>query len=198
MIHIFPFLLLSLVSCCGAVSTSPRNIYSTKDVAHGLNTLTASARITQPVLIPIQYHGEEQYQNIEEWSFTEGGIKHIVPKGLVVDGASVPRACWWFMPPDGLHRAAAFAHDWLYILKGLPPEGQRMTRHECDIAFYDLMVDAGVSTKRAGTAYRGVRLGGWVVWNRPAKPPLILPVERRAVAPIVTKPRTPFSHIYEP
>lgn len=164
----------------------------------GLAKVPYSAALSrQPLLIPIQHKGREKYQFIEQWPFTENGRKHIVPKGVVIDGASVPRLCWPWMPPDGLHRAGAAGHDWAYLNKG-HIDGLSLSRAECDLIFYNLMVDAGVSPRRAGIAYRGVRLGGWAVWNRPQEPLVILPVDRRMMAPRVIEPRHLFSHIFAP
>jgi hypothetical protein len=78
------------------------------------------------------------------------------------------------------------------------PEGTVYTRKEADVAFYHLMLEAGVSERRAGIAYRGVRLGGWVAWAS-RESPLFLPVERqRMSAPQFLPPRTIHSHLYAP
>lgn len=178
MIRLLPILLFALVSC-------------------GSMPLASKERVTQPLLVPIYHKGEECYQFVRPWSFVDNGTTHHVPKGLVIDGASVPRLCWPWMPPDGAHRAGAAGHDWAYLNKG-HITGLNLTRHECDVIFYDLMVDAGVSERRAGIAYRGVRLGGWRVWNRPAEPLVILPVDPRMAARRITPERTMFSHIFAP
>lgn len=175
--HILPLLALALLSC------------------ESMLPMRARARLTQPLLVPVRVDGHENYQNTREWPVTVNGTTHRIPKGLIVDGASVPRMCWSFMPPDGLHRAGAFFHDWGYINKGILPDGPILTRHQCDEAFYNLMVEAGVSEKRAGLAYRGVRIGGWKVWNRPRQPLLILPVDER-MAVRDARERTFSRHIY--
>ncbi len=197
MTRVLPWLLsLALLASCTTPATlTPRSIYATPERA---KTLVQKDTIAQPLLVPLVYRGKELYQNLEDWTFTDSqGVVHTVPKGLIVDGASVPRSCWWFMPPDGLHRAGAFAHDWLYINKGRI-DGMNFTRAECDTTFYNLMVAAGVSERRAGLAYRGVRLGGWSVWNREYEGPIILPVSKRMWAPRVIEPRTASSHLYAP
>lgn len=152
----------------------------------------------QPLLLPIKYKGAEDYQLFENWTVTVNGVDYTIPAGLVVDGASVPRACWFFMPPDGLHRGAALFHDWSYINRGNFTRGPPLTRLQTDEAFYNLMIEAGVSPARAGIAYRGVRLGGWAAWAS-IESPIILPVDRhRMSAPRFLPVRTPFSHIYAP
>lgn len=152
----------------------------------------------QPLLFPIRYRGAELYQLYEDWTVTVKGNDYTIPAGLVVDGASVPRPCWFFMPPDGLHRGAALFHDWGYILRGAFPDGPPMTKAQIDDAFYDLMVESGVSVKRAGIAYEGVHLGGFSAWAS-IESPTILPIDRhRMSAPYFLKPRTALSHIYAP
>ena len=46
-----------------------------------------------------------------------------IPEGFVYDGATVPRWLWTLigMTPDGLHRAAALMHDWMYAHRGFLP-----------------------------------------------------------------------------
>lgn len=132
---------------------------------------------TQPSLFPVLYQNVELYQNGEDWQAEYDGHVITVPKGLVVDGASVPRWAWIFMPRDGLHRAGALGHDWIYILRGHMPGGYTLTRVQADWFFYNYMRKAGIGPLRAGIAYRAVRLGGWHAWNS-QESPIILPVVR--------------------
>lgn len=159
--------------------------------------------IIQPLLIPILYRGEERYQLVEPWSFTlpvdlgaGTGITVEVPLGMVVDGASVPRALWTFMPPDGLHRAAALAHDVAYETGGRLLPRVFITRAQADLMFYDLMILAGVSKWRASIAYRGVRIGGGSSWDKHA--PIIQPVDGRKMMTVRLTKRNALSHIYAP
>lgn len=143
--------------------------------AYIYDTLIAPMAVRQPLLVPIQHEGLERYQLVKPWSFSVQGLDVGVPVGLVVDGASVPRAVWSFMPPDGLHRAGAFAHDFAYLHQGRL-NGVTLTREQVDQVFYNLMVEAGVRPRRAGIAYRAVRLFGQSAWNS-VEEPLILPVD---------------------
>jgi hypothetical protein len=152
----------------------------------------------QPVLVPVIYQQRERYQLLTPpWSFTDiRGKEEEVPVGLIVDGASVPRSVWWFMPPDGLHRAAALAHDWGYANRGRLLNGNVLTRAECDHMFYNLMRELGVGKFRASTAYNGVRLGGWHAWNGSDGKPDILPPYQ--LPRLLAKPKGPLDsrHIY--
>lgn len=153
----------------------------------------ATASATQPILIPILHGGKERYQVAREWSFNRFGHVQRVPMGLVVDGASVPRPAWFFMPPDGLHRRAALAHDWTYLHHGVLSHELVLNRSQADDMFYDFMIESGIHKWRAGTAYRCVRLGGWAAWN--SKDDLVvLPVEQDRL--MARKKFTMFAHLY--
>ncbi len=131
----------------------------------------------QPLLIPILHNGAEAYQLVEPWSFFSMATDVVVPKGFIADGASVPRMLWSFMPPDGTHRAAALAHDWIYANKGFLAEPHLMwERFEADDVFLELMLKALIAPWRANIAFRGVRLGGWLPWRRSSGVPTIEPV----------------------
>ncbi len=150
----------------------------------------------QPLLLPIKYQSQERYQNYRDWPVTVNGHDFLIPRGLVVDGASVPRIFWSFMTPDGLHRGAALFHDYGYILRGVFPDGTVMTKDQIDTAFYDLMLEAGIAKTRAGIAYEGVHRFGGPAWNS-IDSLIILPVNHSA-APISVRHRAIFRHIYAP
>jgi len=102
-----------------------------------------------------------------EWVDTEGK-HHKTPKNIVSDGLSYPKICWglqkWlFSLIDG------FAHDPAYWLQEYPKK----------IADYNIW--AGIRTQReytyswwrkrkvefvANVTWTGLRLGGWVAWDR--------------------------------
>lgn len=151
----------------------------------------------QPLLIPILLDGAELYQNIGIYPYLLDGEIEEVPDGMIVDGASVPRFAWWFLPPDGLHRAAALPHDDGYKRKGIMLSGRTVCRQCLDKMFYERMVEAGVNKFRAKVAYRMVRTFGNRAWEASTGTPLILPV-RNAAPTMRRKPaKTPFTrHIY--
>jgi hypothetical protein len=151
------------------------------------SSTTPKKVVRQPSLIPILYEGEERYQLTHNWTVRN----HKVPKGLVIDGASVPRIVWSFMPPDGLHRAGAAWHDWLYINRGTLPDGFEYDKAYADNEFYNVMVESGVSRTRAGIAYQAVKRFGCKAWGS-IESPIILPVTRR-FTPISQKKS---NHIY--
>ena len=102
----------------------------------------------------------------EEWVLfqplkyvTESGMKLIVPDGFVTDLASIPRILYSVIPVNGLHRSAAILHDYLY-------ESQTYGRRKCDDLFLEAMKSSGVRYTQRMAMYIGVRIGGWVPWNK--------------------------------
>ena len=85
-----------------------------------------------------------------------------VPKGFVTDFASIPRAFWSALRPDGEYAYAAVIHDYLYWT-------QTRSRDEADGIFKMAMEDFDVGTVTIETIYGAVRLGGKGAWNGNAK-----------------------------
>ena len=76
-----------------------------------------------------------------------------VPENFVTDLASIPAvARIMYNPAD--YAEAALVHDWLYAV-GL--EGQR---EKADRVFRAILIETGISEKRAKSLYDGVRVGG--------------------------------------
>jgi hypothetical protein len=79
-----------------------------------------------------------------------------LPAGFMSDGASVPRALWWFMPPWGDRSTlAALFHD--FVCEARPPLPGLETRAACDRLLYDALIDLCVARWRARLAWAGVR-----------------------------------------
>jgi len=135
--------------------------------------------LQQPLNRPV---GERAYELVADWTYEwkHDGIRRriTVPKGFVCDGASVPRLVWTLtgILPDGLIRAAALVHDWLYAHHGRPPSRSYQefrrgrwvamdavwSRAEADRLFARIMRDAGLGKARRRIAYLGVRVfAGW-------------------------------------
>ena len=134
----------------------------------------------QPLIIPVERLGEEFYQGVEEYQFMWGGKFFTIPKGFMANGASVPRLLWPFMPPDGLHRAAAYAHDWIYANCGVMDEGYAFTLSEADTLFYRYLILSGVHPLRARVAYLGLKIGSWYAWQSSDCSPLVTEIRNAA------------------
>lgn len=83
----------------------------------------------------------------------------LVPVGFKTDLASIPRILWNILPPIGNYDRAAVLHDFLYNTGG-------MKRKDADSVLREAMDVAGVSHFIRWTIYSGVRIGGWVPWNK--------------------------------
>lgn len=86
--------------------------------------------------------------------YIHGEIKYTVPKGFVTDLASIPIFFRSFFNVIGKSRKPAVFHDHMYEVKW-------KTRKDCDKAFKQMLIDRGISKRRARIYYYGVRLGGW-------------------------------------
>lgn len=140
----------------------------------------------QPVNVPILLNsGEPGYKLVEKYTYiwkAKGTTwQIIIPKGYKSDGASVPRLVWTLsgLTPDGLIRAAALIHDFIYDHSGHLPCGSfkyvvngewyscpdiDWTRKEADQLFANIMKECGVSKFQRRVAYLAVRVGGWTGW----------------------------------
>lgn len=134
----------------------------------------------QPLIIPIKESGQ-LYQLVEDYEIdlTPYGYhsRLLIPKGFIYDGASVPR--WWWsisgLSRDGIHRAAALVHDYIYELKGdvpatpMPlksfPRIVKFKRKAADQIFRDMLKDVAVADHRVWLAYVGVRAFGGLYWD---------------------------------
>lgn len=90
----------------------------------------------------------------------DGGKRVEVPVGFVTDGASVPRAFWWYASPfSGRHAAAALVHDYCY-------QSACVTKEEADDIFEEAMLSCGVRKGKAKAMAASVRMFGRRAWNK--------------------------------
>lgn len=87
--------------------------------------------------------------------YRSGTTQHVVPKGFMTDGASIPRLLWGVLPPFGRYAKAAVLHD--YLLKTFP-------RAYCDAVFRDALRVCDVNDVRADFMYAAVRV--FSLWRR--------------------------------
>lgn len=139
----------------------------------------------QPLNTPVR---DGIYELAETWSYEWFNdheflwMRLTVPKGYQYDGASVPRKAWTLsgITPDGIIRAAATAHDFIYDHRGVMPEGslqflsdarewvdvrRPVTRLQADKLFHQMLRHAGMTAYRRWLAYKAVRLFGASFWN---------------------------------
>jgi hypothetical protein len=85
--------------------------------------------------------------------------KIVVPAGFVTDLASIPQVLWNILPPIGKYDKAAVVHDFLYQRNGV-------TRLTADDVLLEGMNVCNVPGWKKYSIYSGVRVGGWVTWNK--------------------------------
>lgn len=102
---------------------------------------------------------------VEPLSYTSERLDRVfcVPVNFITDYASIPRLLQLFISKLGRHRKAAVIHDYLYNANS---EYLHLTRKECDLVFYDAMIDANVPRWKAYTMYQAVRVGGWASFRK--------------------------------
>jgi hypothetical protein len=87
------------------------------------------------------------------------GEQITVPRGYITDLASIPRVFRAVFNVNGLLRAPAVLHDWLY-------SSQRYTRAQSDAIFLEAMESRGIGRAERYAVYAAVRSFGWVYWNK--------------------------------
>ncbi|MGL5715709.1 MAG: DUF1353 domain-containing protein [Paraclostridium sp.] len=83
-----------------------------------------------------------------------------VPVGFLTDLASVPKAFWSIVPPDGPYREAAVIHDFLYSGLKVPYPFDKLDRVGADKLFLYCMKKLDVPVHLRTTMYTMVRLFG--------------------------------------
>lgn len=88
-----------------------------------------------------------------------GDETYIVPAGFVTDLASVPWPMRGVLNTTGRSRRPAVLHDWAY-------QAGSMTRKAADQLFLTALIADGVISVGRGLYWLGVRVGGWIPFNR--------------------------------
>lgn len=115
--------------------------------------------IFTPIQIELDRNGRSGRLILPLEIVLSSGQTIIVPAGFVTDFASVPRLLWRVLPPWGPYAHAAIVHDYLYMTG-------EVSRELADAIFLEIMEQLDVNWVLRTVMYRGVRLGGWAVWNR--------------------------------
>lgn len=89
-----------------------------------------------------------------------------IPKGMLSDGASVPKVVWNILSPTDPHIFyPAFVHDLIYLLKGKLP-GVTLTRDQGDNIIREQMKAVGAPAWKYDTVYRMLHEFGAAAWNK--------------------------------
>lgn len=138
------------------------------------------------------------YTIINDWQLRVSGVSKtldgtmLIPKGTVIDGASIPFP--WFIAfitfgilrPSGILLTASIPHDFAFIHGELHYvsgktnniEKRKLERHEADDLFYHIVKSVNQAPVTAAISWLAVRLGWyWVKYNgqyRGGKFPLLI------------------------
>ncbi len=97
-----------------------------------------------------------------EWSVDETDLTITVPRGFVMDCASIPAPFRSAVSDVGRHGTSAVVHDFLYWDQGC-------MREQADELMMLKMEEDNVGPATRETIYRAVRVGGQSAWRRDAE-----------------------------
>ncbi len=101
-----------------------------------------------------------------------------VPKGMLTDLSSSPRAAWALVAPVGPHLEASIVHDFLYIAwQDIGRQPQSNDWLFADNVMRAGMIEAGVEASQREMIYAAVRAFGWPVYKRADPPPRYVEVK---------------------
>lgn len=80
---------------------------------------------------------------------------HIVPKGFITDGATIPQLFHFLLPPYCSYGRAAILHDFLY-------RNPQFNRKEADLIFRQYMKELGVHSWKTFVIFWIVRIFGGI------------------------------------
>ena len=103
-------------------------------------------------------NGEDRDMRLLEafWYTDPNGRRWEAPKGVVTNGATIPRTLWSSVgsPFTGRYRRAAIVHDVALRKPG-------MVRDEADSMFFLACMAGGCTALECKLLYAGVRIGSW-------------------------------------
>lgn len=112
-----------------------------------------------PLPIDGKWLGPRRFKLDTKFIYEDVDIRVVVPAGFITDFNSSPRIIWsYFAPTDCLE--AGLVHDWLYA----NPNG--LTRQQCDDIHRRILHLCGFRLTKRNAIYTGLRVGGWVPWNK--------------------------------
>ena len=123
----------------------------------------------------IEVGGKLRWRALETFEFHSGakdeGLFARCQEGMISDLASIPLAVRWLIPKAGKDAQGAFVHDrgyrdgFLWIRVNEMERRVRVSRAIVDSLYYQAMVALKVHPFRREAIYRGLQVGGWVVWR---------------------------------
>lgn len=124
-----------------------------------------------------RWHSEsDEWEVVEDFEFHSGerdsGLFIRCCAGMRTDLASIPRGFRWLIRRVGRDAQGACVHDrgyrdgFMIARVGGAEKRIPVSRGMVDSMYYQAMLALGTSPIRRELIYRGLKTGGWVVWNR--------------------------------
>ena len=102
----------------------------------------------------------KEYMLKSSLTYENEEFKVTIKKGLITDGASIPKAFWSIIgcPLSGKYVGSALIHDGLY-------GSHLLSKEESDRLFLDMMKHNGVGAIKRNLMYWAVKVGGRSAYN---------------------------------
>lgn len=115
--------------------------------------------------------GSGKWRLIEDWPFQLNERAFVVPMGFVTDLYSVPWGLNLLFPRDERDNRPGVIHDWFYATGGLraTDTDEGLPRTIGDRMLLITCLQCSFRVSRANAIHAGVRIGGWLPFNRLAK-----------------------------
>jgi hypothetical protein len=135
----------------------------------------------RPVLmrILVWFFEVRRWELMENWYFElDDGVKIVINKGFIFDGASIPRPLWALLSPVGLLLIPGLIHDYGYkfdLLWQVNTDGtvttylEKSDRKHWDDLFRCVGQQVNGFSFIDTLAWIGLRLGGCFAWNKHRK-----------------------------
>ena len=117
-----------------------------------------------------------KWELVENWYFVlEDGVRIIINKGFIFDGASIPRSLWALLSPVGLLLIPGLIHDYGYkfdLLWQVKENGtvtqylNKSSRKRWDDLFRSVGRQVNGFSVIDSLAWLGLRFGGFIAWKK--------------------------------
>lgn len=137
--------------------------------------------IEEPILKVLRMPDPDElhkFQFMEDWYFHVNGIRYMIPKGFISDGASIPKPLRMIVNPTGYLFLPSFPHDFAYkngyMLEIWPDMNEALkspiSRIRADFLFKELANELyPMKSCKTALAYQGLKVGGGFAWKNHRK-----------------------------
>ena len=100
------------------------------------------------------------FQLTKDFTYIDNdGTAYTVPKGFISDGSSVPRILWSIVSPKGRAKEPGAGHDFDYWVAEIPRKAaDKKYRRMLNVKRFNWFI--------RWAAYRGLRTGAWMHYNK--------------------------------